>query len=179
MSKEVATRRLVTAPLCSNPTRRVASVPIVLIPIVSAPLHTRFLSHLVPNALSSPQVALPTNPALFLDKYQPWHPLRGPRSANSLTSHSRERATPANTEGANTKQHPMMHLHQTPHKMFPDESLSIARLVQLVLCDDDPARIDTYRVSSPLPGGLTLKGTHRLRSLICFQMACKTCMASN
>jgi hypothetical protein len=37
---------------------------------------------------------------------------------------------------------------QVPHRLFPDERPSIPRLVQFVLCDDDWARIDAYRVSS-------------------------------
>lgn len=40
----------------------------------------------------------------------------------------------------------MMYL-QAPHRLFPDERPSVARLVQLVLCDDGWARIDAYRVS--------------------------------
>jgi len=40
----------------------------------------------------------------------------------------------------------MMH-HRVPHRLFPDEHPSLPRLVQLVLCDDEWARIDAYRVS--------------------------------
>ena len=41
----------------------------------------------------------------------------------------------------------MMYI-QPPHRLFPDEHPSIARLVQLVLCEDRWARIDAYRVCS-------------------------------
>ena len=58
-----------------------------------------------------------------------------------------------------------MHI-QVPHRLFPDEHPSIARLVQLVLCDDEWARIDAYRVCSAPP-----PSTHRLRRLIPLQMA--------
>ena len=39
-----------------------------------------------------------------------------------------------------------MHL-RAPYRLFPDEYPSLPRLVQLVLCDDEWARVDAYRVS--------------------------------
>ena len=63
---------------------------------------------------------------------------------------------------------------QVPHRLLPNERPSVSRLVQLVLCDDDWARIDAHRVRSTLlrPACCpTPRLMHRFRSLVNLQMA--------